>query len=40
MIFPFLFYNNYLLPNKIYAYFDEEIGRVGTFNDSKYLAFN
>jgi len=26
--------------DKIYAYFDEEIGRVGTFKDSKYLAFN
>jgi hypothetical protein len=26
--------------DKIYAYFDKEIGRVGTVADSKYLAFN
>ena len=26
--------------DKIYTYFDEEIGRVGTVDDSKYLAFN
>lgn len=26
--------------DKIYTYFDEEIGRVGTVGDSKYLAFN
>ncbi len=26
--------------DKIYTYFDEEIGRVGTVGDSRYLAFN